>query len=70
LAGVRGRPPGDADAVAEAIVRLSEFGSAMLGRISSIEINPLIVHETGAVGVDVLIETPDLHTPEKMKNEL
>jgi acetate---CoA ligase (ADP-forming) len=56
LAGVRGRGPYDVDAAADAIAKLSRLGAATLGRLSSIEINPLIVHERGATGVDLLIE--------------
>jgi hypothetical protein len=56
LAGARGQAPYDIDAAARAIVALSEFGAAGMGRISSVEINPLIVHRSGAVGVDVVIE--------------
>ena len=56
LQGVRGKGPYDAAAAARAVVALSRFGAATVGILSSIEINPLIVHETGATGVDVLIE--------------
>jgi acetate---CoA ligase (ADP-forming) len=56
LEGVRGKGPYDAAAAARAVVALSRFGAATVGILSSIEINPLIVHETGATGVDVLIE--------------
>ena len=56
LDGVRGRSPYDIAAAADAIVALSRLGAATLGELASIEINPLIVHERGATGVDVLIE--------------
>jgi hypothetical protein len=56
LAGFRGKGPYDTNAVAEAIAALSRVGAATVGRFASIEINPLIANETGAVGVDVLIE--------------
>jgi len=56
LAGFRGKGPYDTDAVARAIAALSRLGAATAGTLASIEINPLIVHENGAVGVDVLIE--------------
>ena len=64
LAGVRGRPPSDVEAAARAIVSLSAFGVTMLGRLSSIEINPLIVHDKGAVGVDVFVEAEQDEKPE------
>jgi succinyl-CoA synthetase beta subunit len=56
LGGFRGKGPYDIDAVARAIAALSRFGSGTLATLKSIEINPLIVHESGAVGVDILIE--------------
>jgi acetate---CoA ligase (ADP-forming) len=56
LAGFRGKGPYDPSAVARAIAALSRLGAATVGKFASIEINPLIVNENGAVGVDVLIE--------------
>lgn len=56
LAGTRGRGPYDAAAAAAAIAALSRIGAATLDALSVIEINPLIVHERGATGVDLLIE--------------
>ncbi|HEY7943612.1 MAG TPA: acetate--CoA ligase family protein, partial [Casimicrobiaceae bacterium] len=56
FAGFRGKGPYDTGAVARAIAALSRLGAATAGTFASIEINPLIVHENGAVGVDVLIE--------------
>lgn len=64
LAGVRGRAPYDVAAAAAAIVALSRLGAASIGRLASIEINPLIVHEQGATGVDLLIEPVNPQTPE------
>jgi hypothetical protein len=56
-------------AVARAIVALSRLGAATVGKFASIEINPLIANETGAVGVDVLIE-PARKNEESNSNEL
>ncbi|MGH6683075.1 MAG: acetate--CoA ligase family protein, partial [Pseudolabrys sp.] len=56
LAGFRGKGPYDVSAAAHAIAALSRFGAATIGKFASIEINPIIVNENGAVGVDVLIE--------------
>jgi acyl-CoA synthetase (NDP forming) len=56
LDGARGRGPCDAGAAAAAIAALSRLGAASVDILSSIEINPLIVHEHGATGVDLLIE--------------
>jgi acyl-CoA synthetase (NDP forming) len=56
LAGVRGGPPLDRAAAAAAIAALSRLGALLHGAAATIEINPLIVLEHGAVGVDLLIE--------------
>jgi acyl-CoA synthetase (NDP forming) len=53
LAGYRGRPKGDLDALAHAIVVMSEF--AQEPAIAEAEINPLIVHTSGVVAVDALV---------------
>jgi acyl-CoA synthetase (NDP forming) len=55
LAGVRGRPPCDIDAAAEAIAAFSRVGAAHAERYAALEINPLIVGPRGAIGVDLLI---------------
>jgi acyl-CoA synthetase (NDP forming) len=57
LAGARGRPPGDVDALAEALSRLSVFAAAQAGRFASIEINPLLVRPQGqgVAALDALI---------------
>lgn len=54
LDGYRGRPRADMTAVAAMAVRL---GALMLGddSLEEIEINPVIVRETGAVAVDALV---------------
>ena len=60
LRGVRGKRPYDIDAAVAAIVALSRLGAAGEEALAAIEINPLIVHHTGAVAVDLLVEgTPD-----------
>ena len=56
LAGVRGAPPCDRAAAAAAIAALSRWGALLHGTVATIEINPLIVLERGALGVDLLIE--------------
>ncbi|MBV8166755.1 MAG: acetate--CoA ligase family protein, partial [Alphaproteobacteria bacterium] len=55
-AGVRGGPPLDRAAAAAAVAALSRLGALLHGRVATIEINPLIVTERGAVGVDLLVE--------------
>ncbi len=54
LQGVRGRPPLDVRAAAEAAAALSRVASAH-PEIAEIEINPLLVRPSGAVGLDARI---------------
>jgi len=55
LAGYRGKPAGDLDAVAAALVALSQLANA--GDVVEAEVNPLIVRPRGqgAVAVDALV---------------
>lgn len=57
LDGVRGRPAGDRDALAETLSRLSVFAAAQAGHFTSIEINPLLVRPKGrgVAALDALI---------------
>ena len=54
LRGARGRPPADVRAAAEAAAALSRVASAH-PEIAEIEINPLLVRPSGAVGLDARI---------------
>ena len=54
LRGHRGAPPADIDAAVHAIVALSQLGASLGSTVSAIEVNPLIVHASGAFGVDAL----------------
>jgi len=56
LAGARGRPPADLDALADSLVAMSRFGAAH-GEVTSAEINPFIALPQGGVAVDALIMT-------------
>jgi len=55
LNGVRGRPAADIDAFCEAAARFSVVVDGLRDDIVEVDINPLIVHETGCTIVDVLI---------------
>jgi acyl-CoA synthetase (NDP forming) len=57
LAGYRGRPAGDLDAVARALVALSQLAVADGAAVAEAEVNPLIVKPQGqgAVAVDALV---------------
>ena len=57
LDGVRGRPASDRDALARALVRLSQVAAANADTIESIDLNPFVVLPAGqgALAVDALI---------------
>jgi acetyltransferase len=47
LAGARGKPPADVDALADAIVKLSALAVDLKNEVSELDINPLFVMERG-----------------------
>lgn len=55
LDGVRGRPPLDRSALAEAVSRLSRLAASLGDCLEEFDVNPLIVHPRGAIAVDVLV---------------
>jgi len=57
LAGHRGRPPGDAGALARCLEALADFAWAERAALAELDVNPIVVRETGAgcVVVDALI---------------
>jgi acyl-CoA synthetase (NDP forming) len=55
LAGVRGRPPIDLDAIVEAALRLADLMEDLGDLIAEIDLNPLIALPQGALVVDALI---------------
>ncbi len=55
LDGVRGAPPADLDALADALARLSVFAAANEDRLESIDINPFNALPEGGVAADALI---------------
>jgi len=56
LAGARGKPPADLDALADALAAMSRFAAAH-PEVASAEINPFIALPQGGVAVDALILT-------------
>ncbi|RSE90437.1 acetate--CoA ligase family protein [Achromobacter denitrificans] len=61
LAGVRGEPAADMQAVAEQAARLGRYAQAAAGHVASIDINPVLVgaQGEGAVALDALVELSD-----------
>jgi acetate---CoA ligase (ADP-forming) len=55
LNGVRGAPPADVDAVAEALVALSALALDLGDAIDALDVNPLIAGPDGCVAVDALV---------------
>jgi hypothetical protein len=58
LAGVRGKPPADVDALCGAIVGVSHLAVALGDQLLGLDINPMIVlpKGQGAVAVDAVVE--------------
>jgi acetate---CoA ligase (ADP-forming) len=57
LAGVRGQPACDVAAFARMAVRLGEAMLGWRGRVAAVDMNPVVVFETGAVALDALVES-------------
>ena len=55
LRGFRGKPAGDLDALAQAIVALSRLALQSDPAVAEAEVNPLIVKTDGVAAVDALI---------------
>ncbi len=57
LAGYRGKPPGDMDALIDTVLNITRYGAAHLATLIEIDVNPVIVRPAGfgAVAVDVMI---------------
>lgn len=59
LDGVRGRPAADTDAFCEIAARFSEMAAALGDVLAEVDVNPVIVHENGAIAVDALVAGRD-----------
>jgi acetate---CoA ligase (ADP-forming) len=57
LTGLRGQPPCDLDALAQALSNLSIFAKANDGRLESLDINPYVVTDKGGVALDAAFVT-------------
>jgi acetate---CoA ligase (ADP-forming) len=55
LDGVRGAPPADLGAVADAIVSLSELALDLGSSLAALDVNPLVAGPGGCVAVDALV---------------
>ena len=57
LAGYRGKPAGDVDALVRAVLGVQDYAIAMLGRLLELDVNPVMVRPAGlgAVAADALI---------------
>ena len=55
LAGLRGRPACDLDALAAALARLSLFAAANEATVESVDVNPFLVRPDGAVALDAVL---------------
>jgi acyl-CoA synthetase (NDP forming) len=55
LAGVRGQPPVDTEAIVQTALRLNTLAADLGEDIAALDINPLIASPHGAVAVDALI---------------
>jgi len=62
LAGFRGKPPGDVDALIDTVLNVARYATANLSTLVEIDVNPVIVRPAGcgAVAVDALIRLKTL----------
>jgi acyl-CoA synthetase (NDP forming) len=57
LDGQRGKPPADIDAFCETAARFSAMIDALRHTLTEVDVNPIIVHESGCTIVDALVVT-------------
>jgi acetate---CoA ligase (ADP-forming) len=63
LAGVRGAPPADSNAVIRAIIGLSALAIELGSELEALDVNPLICGPAGAVAVDALAIPREIRRP-------
>ncbi|HEY5396138.1 MAG TPA: acetate--CoA ligase family protein, partial [Trebonia sp.] len=56
LAGLRGQPPCDVEALASAVASFSELAADLGEYLDAFDVNPLICSPTGVLAVDALAE--------------
>ena len=56
LGGRRGEPPRDVRALARMAVKLGEALIAWDGEVAAVDLNPVMVFDTGAIALDALVE--------------
>jgi hypothetical protein len=55
LNGVRGTPPADLDAIADAVVAISCLAQELGDELAAVDVNPLVCGPSGAIAVDALV---------------
>jgi len=55
LDGVRGQPPADLDALAEAFARFSVLAAELGPQLAELDVNPIIANSDGVIAVDALV---------------
>ena len=63
LAGFRGKPPGDVEALVTAVLAVARYAEAHVESLAELDVNPIIVRPSGrgVVAVDVLIRLTEGH---------
>jgi acetyl-CoA synthetase len=57
--GFRGRPKGDRSAAIDAIMAVASFAEAHRDTLLELDVNPVLIFETGAAAVDAMIRLAD-----------
>ena len=56
LGALRGEPPRDVRALARMALKLGEALIAWDGEVAAVDLNPVMVFDTGAIALDALVE--------------